>query len=73
LAWLGLLFLVHASGPVIVLTWLVGAASGAVTLLLLLRSGARFVRHTYFLGVSWRLDGEIMRGFYRDMLWLPRR
>jgi hypothetical protein len=73
LAWLGLLFLVHPSGLVIVLTWLACVPSSVATLVLLLRTGARFARYTSFLHISWRLDSEVMRRFYRDMLWLPRR
>jgi hypothetical protein len=73
LAWVGLLFLVHPSGLVIALTWLAAVPSSVATLVLLLRSGARFVRHTSFLHISWHLDRDVMRHFYCDMFWLPRR
>jgi len=63
--------LVLHSGTVFGGAWLTGAPLAAATLVLLRRSGARYVRHPGTL--HWYVDGEIGRNLYRDMLWLPRR
>ena len=49
--------------------WLVGLLFAVAQFVLLRRLGAPFVRR----GMSWYLEGEIVRNFNRDTFWLPRR
>lgn len=59
----------QGSGTTFLVAWLVGGSLAVTSLVLLRRSGVRWVRR----GAGWYLDREMARNFYRDLFWLPRR
>lgn len=73
LIWIGMLWFGHLRWSVIFLTSLLLLPPSVFTTVLLRRAGVRFARRASWHRISWQMDREIGRQFYRDVFWLPRR